>query len=85
MVLGNGGIMDQGPWGNLRITSSLIAKFSSGNQNCEEIDTVMSENFKKLSTQARAMDEIKADLSRQSGDPALYGTPSPPSIYGPSR
>ncbi|KAK8006062.1 ABC transporter [Apiospora marii] len=73
VVLGNGGIIDQGPWGNLHITLSLIAKFSSDHQAREKNDTALSESFKKLSTQVRAKDEIKADLSRQSGDPALYG------------
>ena len=75
VVVGNGGIMDQGPWGKLHITSSLIAKFSAGKQ-VDDGDTVLSENFKKLITQVRAKDEIRQDLSRQSGDPALYGEPS---------
>ncbi|KAK8134988.1 hypothetical protein PG984_007000 [Apiospora sp. TS-2023a] len=72
VVVGNGGIMDQGPLGKLHITSSLIAKFSAG-KRVDDGDTVLSEDFKKLITQVRAKDEIKADLSRQSGDPALYG------------
>ncbi|KAK7978424.1 hypothetical protein PG988_005914 [Apiospora saccharicola] len=72
VVLGNGQIMDQGPWENLNITSSLIAKFSYGHQ-ANENDTALSESFKKLITQVQAKDEIKADLSRQSGDPTLYG------------
>ncbi|KAK8078302.1 hypothetical protein PG996_004472 [Apiospora saccharicola] len=71
VVLGNGQIMDQGPWENLNITSSLIAKFSYGHQ-ANENDTALSESFKKLITQVQAKDEIKADLSRQSGDPTLY-------------
>lgn len=59
----------------LNIPSTLITKFSSGHQ-VQVDENLLSESFKNLSTQVRAKDEIKADLTRQSGDPALYGEPS---------
>lgn len=83
VVLGNGGIVGQGPWPELNLTSSLIAKFSSSSASGHQANdngTALSENFETLGTQVRAKDEIKADLSRQSGDPVLYGSSSPSSL-----
>ncbi|KAK8121364.1 ABC transporter [Apiospora kogelbergensis] len=75
VILDHRGIRDQGPWGMLNIPSTLITKFSSGHQ-VQVDENLLSESFKNLSTQVQAKDEIKADLTRQSGDPALYGEPS---------
>lgn len=71
MVLGNRGIIDQGPWERLNVTFDLIAKFLQGHHSSD--NAILPGNFNALSTQFRIKDETKIDLARQSGDPAIYG------------
>ncbi|KAI1427713.1 putative ABC transporter [Xylaria sp. FL1777] len=71
VVLGEHGIIDQGSWQDIKVKAASIAKFSSGRPVKE--NAVLSANFDKLSAQVRAKDETEVDLSRQTGDPALYG------------
>ncbi|KAI1109282.1 putative ABC transporter [Nemania sp. NC0429] len=71
VILGNRGIVDQGRWENLKVKAESIAKFSSSRTTGDS--AILGNNFDKLSAQLRARGEIGADLTRQTGDIALYG------------
>ena len=71
VVLGQHGIIDQGNWQNIKIKAASTAEFSSSHHTKD--NAVLSANFDKLSAQFRAKDEAETDLTRQSGDSALYG------------
>lgn len=71
MVLGGNGIIDQGNWQNTETKAASIAKFSSSHYIKD--NALLSANFDKLGAQFRAKDEAEIDLSRQTGDSALYG------------
>lgn len=70
VVLGNNGIIDQGNWQSIKIKSGSIEKFSSGKHAKD--NAAASATFDKLSAQFRAKDEAGIDLTRRSGDFALY-------------
>jgi hypothetical protein len=72
VVLGDHGIKEQGPWQDIKIKATLIAKFSSKPQASN--NHVLSSGFDKLGAQVRAKDEAAFDLARTTGDFALYGT-----------
>jgi len=63
--------MEQGNWENIKIKATSISKFSTSNSAKE--NAVILANFAKLNAQVQAKEETEADLSRQTGDPALYG------------
>ncbi|KAF7939946.1 uncharacterized protein EAE98_000073 [Botrytis deweyae] len=71
VVLGDHGITDQGSWQSIKIKAGSIAKFSSGNHVKD--NAAVAAAFARLSAQVRAKDEAEIDLSRRSGDSALYG------------
>ena len=71
MVLGDNRIIDQGNWQNIKTKAASIAKFSSSHYIKDNV--ILSANFDKLGAQFRAKDEAEIDLSRQTGDPSLYG------------
>lgn len=71
VLLENHRVLDQGSWQNIQIRDALTTKLSS--RSLVKESTLLSANFENLSAQLRAKDEIAMDLSRQSGDPALYG------------
>lgn len=72
MVLGDHGIKEQGTWQEIKEKAASIAKFNHDPQT--KSDVVLTANFDKLKAQVRAKDEAEVDLSRQTGDLALYGT-----------
>lgn len=74
MVLGDRGIVDQGRWKDLKIHTASVAKFSS--HRAEKDGGSISASFNRLNTQLRIKEEAENDLSRQSGDTALYGKSS---------
>ncbi|KAH8596734.1 putative ABC transporter [Bisporella sp. PMI_857] len=70
VVLGDGGIKEQGSWQDMKAKSGDIAKFTSGTHGRN--DAVLSPDFSKLHDKVRAKDEAEVDLSRQTGDLTLY-------------
>ncbi|TRX93894.1 hypothetical protein FHL15_005276 [Xylaria flabelliformis] len=70
VVLGNYGIIDQGPWQTIKVKAASLAKFSASHHLSENAN--LSASFDKLSAQLRAKDETEVDLTRQTGDPAVY-------------
>lgn len=73
MVLGDNGIVDQGNWQNIKTKAASIENISSSHYIKD--NAILSANFDKLGAQFRAKDEAEIDLSRQTGDSALYGNP----------
>ncbi|KAI0555381.1 putative ABC transporter [Xylaria curta] len=71
VVLGNHGIVDQGPWQTIKVKAASLAKCSASHHLSE--NTNLSASFDKLSAQLRTRDETEIDLARQTGDPAIYG------------
>ncbi|KAI0859592.1 putative ABC transporter [Xylaria cubensis] len=71
VVLGNYGIIDQGPWQTVKVKAASLAKFSASHHLSENAN--LSASFDKLNAQLRAKDETEVDLARQTGDPAVYG------------
>ena len=71
MVLGDRQVVDQGPWKDLKIQAASVTKFSS--HGSEKNAGRISESFNRLNTQLQIKEEAEVDLSRQSGDTALYG------------
>ncbi|KAI0189383.1 putative ABC transporter [Xylaria flabelliformis] len=71
VVLGNYGIIDQGPWQTIKVKAASLAKFSASHHLSENAN--LSASFDKLNAQLRAKDETEVDLARQTGDPAVYG------------
>ena len=71
VVLGDHKVVEQGTWENFKFKAASIAKFSSSHQSKD--NAILSANFDKLSAQFRTKDEAEIDLTRQSGDSALYG------------
>lgn len=72
VVLEKHGILHQGNWQDIQIRIAPSAKLSSSHRTKD--NTVLSANFENLGAQLRTKDETEMDLSRQSGDPALYGS-----------
>ncbi|KAI0391308.1 putative ABC transporter [Xylariaceae sp. FL0594] len=70
VVLGDRGIVDQGVWANVRVKPTSISKFSLTRSG--EDDSVLTTNFARLDAQVHAKEDTEADLSRRTGDPALY-------------
>jgi len=71
VVLGDRKILEQGTWQEIKMIAASIPKFAPGYH--VKINAVLSANFDKLQTQILAKDEAEVDLSRQTGDLALYG------------
>jgi ATP-binding cassette subfamily C (CFTR/MRP) protein 1 len=71
VVLGDNGIIDQGNWQDIETKAASIKKFSSSHYIKD--NAILSTNFDQLGAQFRAKDEAEMDLSRQTGDSALYG------------
>lgn len=71
VVLGDNSIVDQGTWERIGTKATSIAKFHSGRE--EKDSVILPAGFDKLGAQFRAKDEAEEDLSRQTGDSALYG------------
>ncbi|KAI0521679.1 putative ABC transporter [Xylaria bambusicola] len=72
VVLGNNSIVEQGPWRTIKLKSQTLAKFSAGTQQPVE-DAKLAGRYDALNAQIRVKEETEADLSRQTGDPAIYG------------
>jgi ABC-type molybdate transport system ATPase subunit len=81
VVLEDHRVRNQGNWHDIKISGAPSAKLSSSLRTKD--NTLLSANFENLDTQLRAKDEIEIDLSRKSGDPALYGSFSLPLISYP--
>ncbi|KUJ08206.1 putative ABC transporter [Mollisia scopiformis] len=71
VVLGDHGIKEQGTWREIKSKSASISKFIPHHPTSDE--TVLSSSFDKLRAQLQASGEAELDLSRQTGDLALYG------------
>ncbi|KAK3192091.1 hypothetical protein K4F52_001718 [Lecanicillium sp. MT-2017a] len=71
VVLGDGGVIDQGPWKDIKMKAASVAKFSAGSTTKDK--ALVSANSNRLNTQLRIKDEAEMDLTRQTGDSALYG------------
>ncbi|CRG86131.1 Multidrug resistance-associated protein 6 [Talaromyces islandicus] len=71
VVLEDHRILNQGHWQDIKIGGAPSAKLSSGYRTKD--NNILSTNFEKLGAQLLAKDETEMDLSRKSGDPALYG------------
>ncbi|KAI1809574.1 putative ABC transporter [Poronia punctata] len=67
VVLGQGRIVDQGKWADIRIKATTISKFITSHSSNQE-NTVVAH----LNDQVWAKEDTEADLSRQTGDSALY-------------
>lgn len=72
VVLGHQGIKEQGTWQDIKVKASSIEKFAS--EPHASNNALLSSNFDQLNAQVRAKNEAEVDLSRQTGDFALYGT-----------
>ncbi|KAK5626723.1 hypothetical protein RRF57_002438 [Xylaria bambusicola] len=72
VVLGNNGIIEQGPWQTIKLKTQTLAKFSATSHQVIE-DTKLVGRYDALDAQIRVKEETEADLSRQTGDPAIYG------------
>ncbi|KAK8149644.1 hypothetical protein G3M48_006221 [Beauveria asiatica] len=70
VVLGNHGVIEQGPWSSIKIKAESIAKFSSVTNATGS--SPLAANFNSLNAQLRIKDEDEVDLARQTGDTALY-------------
>lgn len=71
VVLGDGGVIDQGSWKDIKMKAASVAKFSAGSTTKDK--ALVSANSNRLNTQLRIKDEAEMDLTRQTGDTALYG------------
>ncbi|KAI0401067.1 putative ABC transporter [Xylaria palmicola] len=69
VVLGDRGIVDQGPWQDIKVKAASIDKLSAG-QRVE--DTTRSADVDKIAARILAKDETYVDLARQTGDTSLY-------------
>ncbi|KAM3441708.1 hypothetical protein MY4824_001486 [Beauveria thailandica] len=70
VVLGNHGVIEQGPWSSIKIKAESIDKFSSVTNATGS--SPLAANFNSLNAQLRIKDEDEVDLARQTGDTALY-------------
>ncbi len=70
-ILGDNGIKEQGTWDTIKDKAASITKFNLEPRN--KRNNILSANFDKISAQVLAKDEAEVDLSRQTGDFALYG------------
>ncbi|KAK0641279.1 ABC transporter type 1, transmembrane domain-containing protein [Cercophora newfieldiana] len=70
IVLGDGGIKEQGTWDEIREKTAAIAKFIPSSSGQRENGVAQNS---KLTGQLRARDEAEVDLARKTGDMALYG------------
>jgi ATP-binding cassette subfamily C (CFTR/MRP) protein 1 len=71
VVLGDHGIKEQGAsCQEINVNAAATVKFTLGPQ---DKNTLLSTKFDQLRAQFRATDEAGVDLSRQTGDLALYG------------
>ncbi|KAK1831127.1 ABC transporter, partial [Podospora conica] len=75
VILGDGGIQEQGAWRDLKTKGAAIEKFipSNGGHHSGGDAPTPTANLAKLSAQLRARDEAAVDLARQTGDITLYG------------
>ncbi|KAF8851871.1 putative ABC transporter [Acephala macrosclerotiorum] len=71
LIVGDGGIQEQGSWQDIKAKSNSIMKFVPKSRDAS--DGTLVAGFDKLNAQMRARDEAEVDLSRQTGDFALYG------------
>lgn len=71
VILGDGGIKEQGTWQDIKAKTSSFMKFVPRSR--EGSDRALVAGFDRLGAQLRARDEAGVDLSRQTGDFALYG------------
>ncbi|CAG8955431.1 hypothetical protein HYFRA_00010296 [Hymenoscyphus fraxineus] len=71
LVLEDGGVKECGTWNDIKVKASSIAKFAPEKRNsCE---AALSPKLDQLSAQIQAKNDFKNDVSRQTGDFALYG------------
>lgn len=74
VILGDGGVKEQGPWRDLKRKGAAIEKFIPSKGGHHSSSDIPVANLAKLSAQLRARDEAAVDLARQTGDITLYGT-----------
>ncbi|KAJ3575139.1 hypothetical protein NPX13_g4135 [Xylaria arbuscula] len=71
VVLGNSSVVDQGPWQAIKVRIDSVTKFSAASHSLNE-NTKLEGGYDALNAQLRVKEETKADLARQTGDPAIY-------------
>jgi hypothetical protein len=76
VILGdNGRIKEQGPWHMIRAKKPTVAKFRIRTASeSVNITPAVTRNLDQLGAQLKAVDEAGAELTRQTGDSALYRT-----------
>lgn len=74
VILGDGGVKEQGPWRDLKRKGTAIEKFIPSHEGQPSGSDIPTADLAKLSAQLRARDEAAVDLARQTGDITLYGT-----------
>ena len=77
VIIGDGGVKEQGAWWDLKRKGAAIEKFIPSDGSNQSSSDIPAANLAKLSAQLRARDEAAVDLARQTGDITLYGTPPP--------
>ncbi|CAG8972658.1 hypothetical protein HYALB_00011398 [Hymenoscyphus albidus] len=71
LVLEDGGIKERGTWNDIKVKASSIAKFAPEKRN--SLEAALSPKLDQLSAQIQAKNDLENDVSRQTGDFALYG------------
>lgn len=77
VILGDGGVKEQGAWRDLKKKGAAIEKFIPSDGGHHSGSDIPMANLAKLSAQLRARDEAAVDLARQTGDITLYGNEPP--------
>jgi hypothetical protein len=73
--LGDRRVEEQGTWQTIQSKGESLAKFIPPKDSIKiESDLALRNTPDRLSAQLRARDEAEVDLTRQTGDVAVYGT-----------
>lgn len=71
VILGDHGVKEQGTWEAIKVKAASIEKFIANTQGNNNIVSLA--NLESVHSQIKVEDEAAVDLSRQTGDFALYG------------
>ncbi|KAK5653329.1 hypothetical protein OQA88_9020 [Cercophora sp. LCS_1] len=71
VILGDGGIKEQGKWDEIKSKTAIISKFIP-KSHAHDGDAVALPNLANLSAKLRAKEEAEVDLARKTGDLSLY-------------
>lgn len=73
VLLGDGGVREQGTWESLQAKLAAIEKFIPSAPGKDESKSNEADLTRRLEAQLRVRDEAATDLARKTGDVALYG------------